>query len=116
MRKKSGNSLGSAATSRSIAALIHANICHLYDVGPNYLVLELIEGVPLKGALALEKALDYARQIADALDAAHERGIIHRDLKPANILITADGIVRFSISASRRAGKRPRRIQKPRRQ
>ena len=65
---------------RSIAALNHPNICHLYDVGPNYLVMELIDGAPLKGPLPLETVLSYAKQIADALEAAHERGIIHRDL------------------------------------
>jgi Tol biopolymer transport system component len=79
---------------RSIAALNHPNICHLYDVGPNYLVMELIDGEAIKGPLPLDTALDYARQIADALAAAHERGIIHRDLKPANILITSSGIVK----------------------
>ena len=79
---------------RSIAALNHPNICHLYDVGPNYLVMELIEGEPLRGPLPIGQALDYARQIADALEAAHERGIIHRDLKPANIMITPAGVVK----------------------
>jgi Tol biopolymer transport system component/predicted Ser/Thr protein kinase len=77
---------------RSIAALNHPNICHLYDVGPNYLVMELIDGAPLKGPLPLERALDYACQILDALDAAHSKGITHRDLKPANILVTKSGI------------------------
>jgi serine/threonine protein kinase len=79
---------------RSIAALNHPNICHLYDVGPNYLVMELIDGEPLHGPLPLDQALDYARQIADALDAAHEKGIVHRDLKPGNILVTASGVVK----------------------
>jgi WD40 repeat protein len=84
---------------RSIAALNHPNICHLYDIGPNYLVLELIDGQPVTemirtGPFPLDAALDYARQIADALEAAHERGIIHRDLKPANILITATGVIK----------------------
>ena len=55
---------------RSIAALNHANICQLYDVGPNYLVMEYIEGTPVKGPLPLEPALKYAAQICDALDAA----------------------------------------------
>ncbi len=79
---------------RSIAALNHPNICHLYDVGPNYLVMELIDGEPLKGPLPLDQALDYARQIAEALVAAHEKGIVHRDLKPGNILVTASGAVK----------------------
>src|SRR5271167_1804430 len=73
---------------RAIAAVNHPNICQLYDVGPNYLVMEYVEGTPLKGPLPLEKAVECARQILDALSAAHKNGITHRDLKPANILIT----------------------------
>jgi serine/threonine protein kinase len=84
---------------RSIAALNHPNICTLHDVGPNYLVMELVEGPTLadrirKGLLPLEEALAIARQIADALEAAHEKGIVHRDLKPANIKIKPDGTVK----------------------
>jgi Tol biopolymer transport system component len=79
---------------RSIAALNHPNICTLYDVGPNYLVMELIEGESPEGPLPLVTALHYARQIADALEAAHEKGITHRDLKPANIKIKAGGVVK----------------------
>src|ERR1700745_1204868 len=70
---------------RAVAALNHSNICTLHDVGPNYLVMEYIEGVPLKGPLPLQQALTYARQICAALDAAHKKNIIHRDLKPGNI-------------------------------
>src|SRR5215216_3208477 len=75
---------------RAVAALNHPNICTLHDVGPNYLVMELVEGSTLgeriaEGALPLKEALHIASQIADALDAAHEKGIVHRDLKPANI-------------------------------
>ena len=77
---------------RAISALNHPHICTLYDVGPNYLVLELVEGTPLKGPIATGKALDYAAQILDALDAAHRKGIVHRDLKPGNILITKQGV------------------------
>src|ERR1700704_6007799 len=62
---------------RAIAALNHPNICALYDVGPDYLVMELIEGETLQGPLPIDTALDYARQIAGALAAAHEKGIIH---------------------------------------
>ncbi len=79
---------------RAIAALNHPNICQLYDVGPNFLVMELIEGEQLKGPVPIETALNYAKQIADALDAAHEKGIIHRDLKPANIKVKPDGTIK----------------------
>src|ERR1700724_2080551 len=79
---------------RAIAALNHPNICHLYDVGPNYLVMELVEGVEPKGPLPLEEALPIAKQIADALEAAHEKNIVHRDLKPANIKVKPDGTVK----------------------
>jgi len=76
----------------AVAALNHSNVCTLHDVGPNYLVMEYIEGVPLKGPLPLQQALKYAAQICDALDAAHRKGITHRDLKPANILVTKTGV------------------------
>src|SRR5512142_3224431 len=77
---------------RAVAALNHSNICTLYDVGPNYLVMEYIEGTPLKGPLPIDQALKYAAQICDALDAAHRKNITHRDLKPANILVTKAGV------------------------
>jgi len=77
---------------RAIAALNHPNICHLYDVGPNYLVMELVDGKPLKGPLPVEKAIEYAKQILDALDEAHRHGVVYRDLKPANILVTKSGV------------------------
>jgi len=76
----------------AVAALNHSNVCTLHDVGPNYLVMEYIEGAPLKGPLPLQQALQYAAQICDALDAAHRKGITHRDLKPGNILVTKTGI------------------------
>jgi Tol biopolymer transport system component len=84
---------------RSIAALNHPNICQLYDVGLNYLVMELIGGDTLAsqikaGPLPVDEALNIASGVADALQAAHERGIVHRDLKPANIKITPDGIAK----------------------
>ena len=77
---------------RAIAALNHPNICTLYDVGPNYLVMEHIEGAPLTGPMSTDLALKYALQICEALDAAHKKGIVHRDLKPANILVNAAGV------------------------
>src|SRR6186997_1309697 len=79
---------------KAIAALNHPNICALYDVGPNYLVMEYVEGPTLAGPIPLNEALPIARQIAEALEAAHEKGIIHRDLKPANIKLTTGGKVK----------------------
>ncbi len=79
---------------KAIAALNHSNICQVYDVGPNYLVMEYIEGESPKGPLPLEEALRIARQIGDALGAAHDKGITHRDLKPGNIKIKPDGTVK----------------------
>src|SRR5579864_9442283 len=79
---------------RVIASLNHPNICHLYDVGPNYLVMELVEGENPQGPLPPETALHYARQISDALEEAHGKGVVHRDLKPANIKIKPDGSVK----------------------
>src|ERR1700730_11897680 len=88
----------------AIAALNHPNICHLYDVGPNYLVMELVDGSPLKGPLPLEKAVEYAGQILDALDAAHQKGITHRDLKPANILVAKQGIKLLDFGLAQQTG------------
>jgi serine/threonine protein kinase len=79
---------------RTIAALNHPHVCQLYDVGPNYLVMEFIEGKPLEGPLPLDDAIRIAGQIADALEAAHEKGIVHRDLKPGNIVLRSDGSVK----------------------
>lgn len=81
-----------AQEAQAIAALNHPHICQVYDVGTNYLVMEYIEGTPLKGPIALEQALRYALQICDALTAAHKKNITHRDLKPANILVTGSGV------------------------
>jgi eukaryotic-like serine/threonine-protein kinase len=84
---------------RAIAALNHPNICHLYDVGPNYLVMELVEGPTLaerinQGAVPFNEAVAISGQIADALEAAHEKGVVHRDLKPGNVKIKPDGTVK----------------------
>ncbi len=76
---------------RAIAALNHPRICQLYDVGPDYLVMEYVEGEILKGPLPAADALQLAVQIAEALAAAHRKGIVHRDLKPANILVNEGG-------------------------
>src|SRR5512147_1046485 len=85
---------------RAVAALNHPNVCTLYDVGPNYLVMEVVEGATLAerikdGALPAVEALTVGKQIAEALEAAHGHGIIHRDLKPANIKIKPDGTVKI---------------------
>ena len=79
---------------RTVASLNHPNICQIYDVGPNYLVMEYIDGEAPKGPLPLETALSYAHQLVDALEAAHEKNIIHRDLKPSNIKIKPDGTLK----------------------
>ena len=84
---------------RAIASLNHPNVCTLHDVGPNYLVMELVEGQTLaerikQGAVPPNDVLVIAKQIAAALEAAHEKGITHRDLKPGNIIIKPDGTVK----------------------
>ena len=76
----------------AIAALNHPHICTLYDVGPDYLVMEYVEGEPLHGPLPPEEAVPLALQIAAALEEAHGKGIVHRDLKPGNILRSRAGI------------------------
>jgi serine/threonine protein kinase/Tol biopolymer transport system component len=77
---------------RAIAAVNHPHVCSLYDVGPDYLVMEYVEGEWLRGPVPLANALALADQILDALDAAHRTGIVHRDLKPDNILLTKSGV------------------------
>jgi eukaryotic-like serine/threonine-protein kinase len=80
---------------RAVGALNHPNICQLYDVGPNYLVMEFIEGSPLGPVENVRKLLDLAVQTADGMAAAHAAGIVHRDLKPDNILVTRGGRVKI---------------------
>src|SRR6476619_6565891 len=80
---------------RAIAALNHPHICQIYDVGRDYLILEYVEGVPLRGPMAPAEVLRLAIQMAAALEAAHRRGILHRDLKPANVLVATDGAVKL---------------------
>jgi serine/threonine protein kinase len=81
-----------------LAALNHPNIAQIYGLaeadGLRALVMELVPGKPLQGPLPLKEALNIARQIAEALQAAHDKGITHRDLKPANIMVTPDGTVK----------------------
>lgn len=83
--------------SRSIAAINHPNVCTLYDVGPNYLVMELIEGETLaarlkRGKLPIDQTIRIGAQVAEALAVAHAKGIVHRDLKPGNIMLTKSGV------------------------
>src|SRR5262245_35197930 len=89
--------------SEVLASLNHPNIAAIYDVQEadmtRFLVLELVEGETLaerirRGAIPVEEALDIARHICEALEAAHEKGVVHRDLKPANIKLTSDGKVK----------------------
>lgn len=82
---------------KAISSLNHPHICTVYDVGPNYLVMELVEGETLaarlkRGKLSIELTLPFARQIASALAAAHAKGIVHRDLKPGNLMLSESGM------------------------
>jgi serine/threonine-protein kinase len=97
---------------RAISALNHPHVCTLYDVGPNYLVMEYIEGDSLsklleRGPLPLDKALNYAAQIVDALSAAHAKGIVHRDLKPGNIMVTKNGAKVLDFGLAKLSHPRP---------
>src|SRR5262245_36938601 len=98
-----------------LASLNHPNIAAIYDLeeanGSRYLVLELVEGETLadrirRGPIPGEEALQIARSICEALEAAHERGVVHRDLKPTNIKLTQDGAVKvldFGLARMRQA-------------
>src|SRR6188768_735747 len=89
-----------AREAQTLASLNHPNIAAIYGVEDRALIMELVEGQTLaerikQGPIPLEEALEIARQIADGLEAAHDKGIVHRDLKPANIKITPGGIVKL---------------------
>ncbi len=103
----------------ALASLSHSNIAGIHDVleldGSKFLVLELIEGETLaqriaRSAIPVDEAIEIAKQIAEALEAAHEHGIVHRDLKPANVKIAADGKVKvldFGLAKMRDPITRP---------
>jgi serine/threonine protein kinase len=94
---------------RAIAALNHMNICTVHDVGPNYIVMELLEGETLRqriarGSLSRAEVLQYGRQLAAALAEAHARGIVHRDLKPGNVMLTVAGVKVMDFGLAKMSG------------
>ena len=99
-----------AREARAIAALNHPHVCQLYDVGPDYLVMEYVEGSPAAPVDSARQLVEFAVQVADALAAAHAAGIVHRDLKPANILVTGPSsdppnrakVLDFGVAVDRR--------------
>ena len=102
---------------RTLSRLVHPNICTVHDVGSDadtrYLVMEYLEGSTLaralkSGPLPIDRALDYAIQIADGLKKAHALGVIHRDLKPSNVIVTSDDLVKildFGLAKQHRAAE-----------
>jgi Tol biopolymer transport system component len=80
---------------RAVAALNHPHVCQLYDIGPDYLVMEFVEGAPIRPGDTPQRIIELALQITDGLVAAHAAGVVHRDLKPANILVTRSGDVKL---------------------
>src|SRR5262249_47141727 len=92
---------------RVLAALNHPHIAQIYAVEDWALVMELVEGEPLSGPLPIEKAVEYAGQILEALDAAHRKGITHGDLKPANIRVTKQGVKLLDFGLAKQAAPGP---------
>src|ERR1700687_3443335 len=90
-----------------LASLNHPNIAAIYGVEEGALVMELVEGETLPCPLPLDAAFDYAKQIALALEYAHEKGVVHRDLKPANIKVTPDGLVKVLVFGLDQAVEEP---------
>jgi len=94
---------------RVIASLNHRHICSLYDVGPNYLVMELLQGETLAaklkhGKLTIEQTFLWGREIADALAAAHAKGVVHRDIKPGNIMLAKAGVKVLDFGLAKSCG------------
>src|SRR5665213_63777 len=77
---------------RAALELHHPHIRALYEVGPNWVAMELVDGVPLRGPLSLQETLRFSTEICDALDYAHQHGMVHGDLKPSNVVVTQQGI------------------------
>ena len=106
---------------KALAALDHPNIVTIYSVeeadGVHFLTMQLVEGQSLdrvipEGGLPVERIVEIASAIAEALAAAHEKGIVHRDLKPANVMVTTDGRVKvldFGLAKELRRGRAGRR-------
>ncbi len=94
-----------AREARAIAALNHPNICTLHDVGPDYLVMEYIDGAPPRGPLPPPDVIGLGTQIARALEAAHAKGILHRDLKPSNILVSGGRVKLLDFGVARLTGR-----------
>ena len=96
---------------RAISALNHPHVCTLHDVGSvegtGYLVMELVEGEPLRGPMPWKEAARHAAEVCDALNAAHRKGIVHRDLKPGNVLLTTLGVkvIDFGLAKQEHAGE-----------
>ena len=91
-----------AREAKVLASLNHPHIAQIYGIEDRALVMELVPGATLRGPLPLATGLEYAKQIAEALEAAHEKGIVHRDLKPGNVMVTPEGVVKvldFGLAA-----------------
>jgi serine/threonine-protein kinase len=95
-----------------LASLNHPNIAAIYGVEERALVMELVEGETLPNQVPIDTALRYAKQIAEALEYAHDRGVVHRDLKPANVKVTPEGAVKlldFGLAKAANTWRNPHR-------